>query len=165
MLDIIRASFGGEIIHLLSGGRLLQYPDQQPGFIVPSTFGVRVADDVAQLSSLGRNGPEAALKLAEDKLDFESDYSSSSSAASTLAPSYIVDWYGTDDPENPRNWSDRKKLFVLAEICILTFSVYIGSAMYTPGVEQIMEEFHVGSVVALLPLAVYVAAYGIGYVE
>ncbi|KAK9358553.1 major facilitator superfamily domain-containing protein [Lipomyces starkeyi] len=157
MLDIIRASFGGEIIHLLSGGRLLKYPDQQPGFIVPSTFGVRVADDVVPVS----NDPEAALKLADEKLDFESEYSSSS-AASTLAPSYVVDWYDLDDPENPRNWSDTKKLLVLAEICFLTFSVYIGSAMYTPGIEQIMEEFHVGSVVALLPVAVYVAAYGIG---
>ncbi|KAK9243447.1 major facilitator superfamily domain-containing protein [Lipomyces tetrasporus] len=158
MLDIIRASFGGEIIHLLSGGRLLKYPDQQPGFVVPSTFGVRVADDIVPLS----NDPEAALKLADEKLDSESDYSSSS-AASTLSPSYVVDWYGPDDPENPRNWSDMKKLLILAEICFLTFSVYIGSAMYTPGIEQIMEEFHVGSVVALLPLAVYVAAYGIGY--
>jgi DHA1 family multidrug resistance protein-like MFS transporter len=110
------------------------------------------------------NDPEAALKLADEKLDSESDYSSSS-AASTLSPSYVVDWYGPDDPENPRNWSDMKKLLILAEICFLTFSVYIGSAMYTPGIEQIMEEFHVGSVVALLPLAVYVAAYGIGYVE
>ncbi|KAK9312867.1 major facilitator superfamily domain-containing protein [Lipomyces starkeyi] len=157
MLDIVRASFGGEIIHLLSGGRLLKYPDQQPGFIVPSTFGVRVADDVVPVS----NDPEAALKLADEKLDFESEYSSSS-GASTLAPSYVVDWYDLDDPENPRNWSDTKKLLVLAEICFLTFSVYIGSAMYTPGIEQIMEEFHVGSVVALLPVAVYVAAYGIG---
>ncbi|KAK9243149.1 major facilitator superfamily domain-containing protein [Lipomyces tetrasporus] len=139
MLDIIRRSFGGEIIHLLSGGRLL------------------IADDVVPVS----NDPEAALKLADEKLDFESDYSSSSSAASTLSHSYVVDWYGQDDPENPRNWSDMKKLLILAEICFLTFSVYIGPAMYTPGIEQIMEEFHVGSVVALLPLAVYVAAYGI----
>ncbi|KAK9482160.1 major facilitator superfamily domain-containing protein [Lipomyces starkeyi] len=142
MLDIIRASLGGEIIHILSGGRLLKYPDQQPGFIVPSTFGVRVADDVVTVS----NDPEAALKLADEKLDSE----------------YVVDWYGVDDPENPHNWSDTKKLLILAEICFLTFSVYIGSAMYTPGIEQILEEFHVGNAVALLPVAVYVTAYGIG---
>ncbi|KAK9244238.1 major facilitator superfamily domain-containing protein [Lipomyces tetrasporus] len=157
MLDIIRASFSGEIIHLLSGGRLLKYPDQQPGFIVPSTFGVRAADGIVSMS----NDLESTLKLAEEKVDSDSDYSSSS-GGSTLSASFVVDWYSPDDPENPRNWSDMKKLLILAEICFLTFSVYIGSAMYTPGIVQIMEEFHVGSVVALIPLAVYVAAYGIG---
>lgn len=32
----------------------------------------------------------------------------------------VVDWYGDDDPENPRNWSSGKRLFVLFEICLLT---------------------------------------------
>ncbi|KAK9239827.1 major facilitator superfamily domain-containing protein [Lipomyces kononenkoae] len=160
MLDIIRSSFGGEIVHLLSGGRLLKYPDQQPGFVIPSSFGVPVKDDVIPLSAIN-NDNESALGMAEKKFDSESD-SVGSSAASTLSPDHIVDWYGPDDPENPRNWSNRKKLFVLAEICILTFSVYIGSAMYSPGIDQVMAEFGVNNVVALLPLAVYVAAYGIG---
>ncbi|KAK9357060.1 major facilitator superfamily domain-containing protein [Lipomyces doorenjongii] len=158
MLDIIRASFGGDIIHLLSGGRLLQYPDQQPGFVIPYSLGVK--DDVVPLSAINNNDQEAAMKLAEEKLESESG--SLDSVAATISPDYVIDWYGPDDPENPRNWSDRKKLFILAEICILTFSVYVGSAMYTPGLEQIMAEFQVNNVVALLPLAVYVAAYGIG---
>lgn len=32
----------------------------------------------------------------------------------------LVDWYSDDDPENPRNWSSGKRLFVLFEICLLT---------------------------------------------
>lgn len=32
----------------------------------------------------------------------------------------LVDWYGDDDPENPRNWSFKKRAFVLFEICLLT---------------------------------------------
>lgn len=32
----------------------------------------------------------------------------------------LVDWYGEDDPENPRNWSSRKRGFVLFQICLLT---------------------------------------------
>lgn len=32
----------------------------------------------------------------------------------------LVDWYGEDDPENPRNWSSGKRAFVLFEICLLT---------------------------------------------
>jgi DHA1 family multidrug resistance protein-like MFS transporter len=57
-----------------------------------------------------------------------------------------VDWYGPDDPENPMNvssilyilrsicvlmlelqWSIAKKCFVTFDICLITFSIYIGS--------------------------------------
>lgn len=32
----------------------------------------------------------------------------------------LVDWYGNDDPENPRNWTFGKRAFVLFQICLLT---------------------------------------------
>lgn len=32
----------------------------------------------------------------------------------------LVDWYDEDDPENPKNWSSKKRAFVLFEICLLT---------------------------------------------
>jgi len=44
----------------------------------------------------------------------------------------IVTWYTDDDPENPLNWSSGKKAFVTACLCLLTFSIYIGSAIYSP---------------------------------
>lgn len=40
---------------------------------------------------------------------------------------HVVDWYGPDDPDNPRNWSNNMKSFVTFEICL--FSIYIGSAI------------------------------------
>ena len=40
----------------------------------------------------------------------------------------LVTWYGPNDTANPQNWSLFKKCCVTAEMCILTFSVYIGSA-------------------------------------
>lgn len=40
----------------------------------------------------------------------------------------IVTWYGDRDPANPLNWSLFKKCFVTFEMCLLTFSIYIGSA-------------------------------------
>lgn len=48
---------------------------------------------------------------------------------------------------------------------ILTFSVYIGSAIYTPSIPGIMEEFHVSYTKATLGLSLYVLAYGIGVSE
>lgn len=74
----------------------------------------------------------------------------------------IVDWYGPDDPENPQNWSTFKKVWVTFEICLLTFSVYIGSSIYTPGIPEISEEFGVSPVAATLGLTLFVLGYGVG---
>lgn len=92
---------------------------------------------------------------------------------------YIVDWYGPNDPEvctipqacgecpltvtqNPMNWSRGKKFFVTFEICFLTFSVYIGSAIYSAGITDVMSHFGVSQVAATLGLTVFVAGYGLG---
>lgn len=75
---------------------------------------------------------------------------------------HIVDWYGPDDAENPLNWSKVKKFFVTFEICLLTFSVYIGSAIYSAGEMGVEERFHVSQVAATLGLTVFVAGYGLG---
>lgn len=37
----------------------------------------------------------------------------------------LVEWYDSDDPENPRNWSFRKRAFVMFQICLLTY-VHLG---------------------------------------
>lgn len=45
---------------------------------------------------------------------------------------------------------------------ILTFSVYIGSAIYTAGIQDVMLQFGVAQVPATLGLTLYVAGYGLG---
>ncbi|KAI9814407.1 MAG: hypothetical protein M1827_003263 [Pycnora praestabilis] len=94
----------------------------------------------------------------------------------------VIDWFGPDDPEvntnrdnacsaictvltqrqNPMNWSTGKKFFVTFEICLLTFSVYIGSAIYTAGLQGIVLEFGVSDTKAILGLTLFVAGYGLG---
>ena len=42
--------------------------------------------------------------------------------------SKVVTWDGKEDPENPRNWSHRKKVlatFILTAIAILSYALYI----------------------------------------
>ncbi|KAE8442608.1 hypothetical protein EG329_003031 [Mollisiaceae sp. DMI_Dod_QoI] len=74
----------------------------------------------------------------------------------------LVDWYMTDDPENPHNWSSAKKLLISFQICVYSFAVYVGSSIYSPVLEGVEEDFGVDSVAGLLGLALYVLAYGIG---
>jgi len=38
----------------------------------------------------------------------------------------LVDWYETNDPENPQNWSSKKKGFVVLQIYLYTLAVYMG---------------------------------------
>ncbi|KAH9924166.1 MFS general substrate transporter [Fomitopsis serialis] len=74
----------------------------------------------------------------------------------------LVDWYGPDDPENPMNWSLAKRCFVTFDICFITFSIYIGSAIYSPGTELISMQFGVSPVAATLGLTLFVLGYGVG---
>ena len=74
----------------------------------------------------------------------------------------LVDWYTTDDPENPQNWTQKKKTLVVCQIYFYTLAVYIGSAIITPSQPYIEERFGVTPEVASMGLSLYVAGYGIG---
>jgi DHA1 family multidrug resistance protein-like MFS transporter len=74
----------------------------------------------------------------------------------------LVDWYTTDDPSNPQNWSSLAKLLVLLQLCLYSLVAYGASSMYVSGIQGVMEELHVGSTPATLGLAIYIIGYGIG---
>jgi DHA1 family multidrug resistance protein-like MFS transporter len=67
-----------------------------------------------------------------------------------------VDWYSTDDKNNPHNWSQSKKAFVLGLIGAYSFVVYMAAAIYTPSEGAFAEEFDVGDAEASLGLSLYV---------
>jgi DHA1 family multidrug resistance protein-like MFS transporter len=49
----------------------------------------------------------------------------------------LVDWYTTDDPENPQNWPSSKKAWVLSQLSTYSLAVYDASSMYVPGEEGV----------------------------
>lgn len=74
----------------------------------------------------------------------------------------LVDWYYTDDPDNPYNWTRNKRLAINVIICLYTFVVYTTSAIYTTSEGGIMQRFGVSEIKATLGLSIYVLGYGIG---
>ncbi|KAF4998357.1 hypothetical protein FGRMN_3237 [Fusarium graminum] len=76
--------------------------------------------------------------------------------------SVLVDWYFSDDNENPHNWTNNRRLGVALIICLYTFVVYTSSAIYTSSTEGIMRQFGVSQLKATLGLSLYVLGYGIG---
>ncbi|KAJ7615020.1 major facilitator superfamily domain-containing protein [Mycena polygramma] len=178
--DLLRDSTIGQIVNYLSRGRLLPYPEQRPGYVVPKHFLLRnsrrkssaaVASDAATLcgdssdkpkeGSTASSPPNTELKR-ESTLVADVESQKQVDDSTTVPDPYIVDWNGDSDPENPRNWSFRKRAFVAFEISFLTFSIYIGSAIYTSSIPGLMSEFNVSLTTATLGLTLFVLAYGIG---
>lgn len=74
----------------------------------------------------------------------------------------LVDWYTTDDPANPQNWSSKKKGLVVAIIMLYTTAVYLAGSIYAPAASGVIEHLGVSVTVASLGLALYVLGYGLG---
>jgi DHA1 family multidrug resistance protein-like MFS transporter len=152
MFDIIRDSAFGFLLRHISRHRLLQHREDQQTFILSTV------DDTCVFSKTNDTSHHfpTSSGYVESRL---SDQHSRSVIPSTHV---LVDWYGADDPANPRNWSFNKKCFIAMQICLYTFVVYISSAIYTPGIEEVARIFNVSITVSSLGLAIYVVGYGIG---
>lgn len=74
----------------------------------------------------------------------------------------LVDWYYSDDSENPHNWSNMKRLVVTLIICFYTFVVYTSSAIYTSSEVGVQRVFGVSEIKSSLGLSIYVLGYGMG---
>ena len=99
---------------------------------------------------------------AEQQLAIEKTRSASIIPQRTADGLILVDWYTVDDPANPQNWPRGIRAFVVFLICAYTWVVYTGSSIYTPSEGFVMEHFDVSATSAVLPLALYVLAYGVG---
>lgn len=56
----------------------------------------------------------------------------------------------------------RKKGCVTALVMLMTTTVYMGSSIYSPGVQDAMAYFGTSQIVTILGLSLFVAGYGIG---
>ncbi|KAK1245606.1 hypothetical protein MKX08_005235 [Trichoderma sp. CBMAI-0020] len=99
---------------------------------------------------------------AEKELEIERTKSRPIVPQKTSDGIVLVDWYTTDDPENPHNWSSFKKILITTTICVYTFIVYSASSIYAPSVEGVSEHFGVSIIAAELGLALFVLWYGVG---
>jgi MFS family permease len=74
-----------------------------------------------------------------------------------------VSWTGPDDPENPMNWSMRKKWQTLFIVAGFVFISPVSSSMVAPALNKLSKEFGITSEIeSQLVLSIFVLAYGIG---
>ena len=74
----------------------------------------------------------------------------------------LVDFDGPDDPYRPLNWPFRKKVITTLLYGFTTMGSTWASAVYSPAIGQISEQFHVGTEVSLLGLSVLLVGFGFG---
>ena len=160
MRDLMRETAFGRIVHFASRGQVFPSAEQ----LDPSKLDkYREANPaLAQRTSIesDANVIDGTLSLEKGKdvqlVDWEQndrEVSDASRMQLLRVPKYM---------QNPRNWSTAKKVFVTFQICFLTTSVYIGSAIYTAGIQGVMRQFGVSEVAALLGLTLFVLGYSLG---
>ncbi|EXJ74132.1 uncharacterized protein A1O5_02426 [Cladophialophora psammophila CBS 110553] len=178
MSDLMRDAAFGQLMRWISGNRLFQYPEDKPDFQLPPQYQFLLekgqngnANDIefekdtalSQIPSRAESLPCSYERFdIEKRLEIERTKSLSIAPRQTNDGIILVDWYTTDDQDNPMNWSTRKSSFVIFLLCFYTWVVYIGSAIYAASEEGVMQQFGVGHTAASLPLSLYVLAYGIG---
>ena len=125
--------------------------------------------DVEHAAALTRTRTrESTRPYTEERLEVEAGLAVERTKSIAIMPTktsdgtILVDWYTSDDPANPQNWSNKKRFFVSLIVCMYTFAVYTGSAIYTSGEQGVINQFGVSPTDASLPLSLYVLAYGIG---
>ncbi|KAJ5938153.1 hypothetical protein N7454_004495 [Penicillium verhagenii] len=75
----------------------------------------------------------------------------------------IVDWDGPDDPENPLNWTSKKKINATVSIALITLLTPLGSSMFAPGIGELAVSFHLTSTeIESFVVSVYLLGYCFG---
>ncbi|KAK6592835.1 multidrug resistance protein, partial [Botrytis cinerea] len=123
------------------------------------------SDDVDQHRDQSRGGRPSNTTQGSDKTRVGTDDTVRTDNGGKNVQ--IIDWDQTEGSLDSEVCEStklvvRKKFFVTFLICLLTFSVYIGSAIYSAGIMDVMQQFGVSQVAATAGLTLFVAGYGIG---
>lgn len=157
----------------------LNTPEQDEISAVPTaTPSSNPSDEESQVETASDDGSKEAANLdlglrktktredttpnTQDRLEADQIHNLEKTTSTPIVPrktkdgTILVDWYYTDDAENPQNWSSLRRAMITAVICIYTFVVYLSSAIYTTSELGIMERFGVNETQAALGLSLFV---------
>ncbi|KAH8424832.1 uncharacterized protein LDX57_002575 [Aspergillus melleus] len=160
-MDLLRDSTLGQLVRFVTNNQCLLYPEEQAGFVYPGNYEGASLAFVPTPGLLYKSLIEVPIPGfgTTTPQSIQRDEESSSKQAEAVI---LVAWYSELDAENPQNWSSWKKTMVTAVLSLYTFTVYCASAIYTPSVEGVMNEYGVNHTVSTLGLSLYVLGYGTG---
>ncbi|MCJ1307670.1 hypothetical protein MMC25_001318 [Agyrium rufum] len=74
----------------------------------------------------------------------------------------LADYDSPTNPSNPLNWSLRSKIHHTSVPGFIGLAISSGSSIYVPGIQNVVEDFHVSQTVAILGLSLYVLGLAFG---
>lgn len=74
----------------------------------------------------------------------------------------VVDFDGQEDPYNPQNWPFGKKVVTTLLWALTTCWIVFASAIYSAGIGQIIQQFHVNSETAASGVSLMMFGFGLG---
>ncbi|KAJ3531660.1 hypothetical protein NM208_g8781 [Fusarium decemcellulare] len=100
---------------------------------------------------------------ADATASYSSNADTEKSPGAAEASSNMVDWDGSNDPENPRNWSKKDKTIHVAVVSLFTLVANLAATMYAPGASELAQNFNVtSSTVITLTVSLYVLGFAVG---
>ncbi|KAJ8608655.1 hypothetical protein MRB53_039539 [Persea americana] len=179
MIELIRETAFGQLVRLVTRNKVFQYPEEadperwkqyidekKSGYMahhgtceekeygsdeekeerpMERLGGVRTRDQTRTTLPTSRHDSDSSSRTRTEDTPQYNGASGVKIDAEKGKDVWIVDWYGDNDPE-----------------LIPSVGVYIGSAIYTAGIETVMLDFGVSQVAATLGLTLFVAGYGLG---
>jgi DHA1 family multidrug resistance protein-like MFS transporter len=106
MTSLLRESAIGQILNFVSRGRILPYPEQRPGFIVPAKYLKEVTSPTATLNDFPRSATVASAEKEAGRTanpDVEKAIREGEPVPEAVIEQYryLVE-FEEGDPENPR---------------------------------------------------------------
>ncbi|PSN69427.1 citrinin biosynthesis transporter CtnC [Corynespora cassiicola Philippines] len=75
---------------------------------------------------------------------------------------FLVEFDGPDDPDNPKNWSTRRRWAITISMGLLVFTVTFASSIFSVNIGVVSEKFNVSVVTATLGVALFVLGFVFG---
>ncbi|KIW28487.1 uncharacterized protein PV07_08147 [Cladophialophora immunda] len=123
-------------------------------------------DAISESSTAGESTEEVRFGVVNSR-DVEAGVNlpelKSEKSTRSLKDPHLVTWEGSDDPENPKNWTYRKKWAATLIVSSFTFISPVSSSMVAPALDKIGEDLGISQdIEKSLTLSIFVLAYAIG---
>ncbi|KAK9326650.1 major facilitator superfamily domain-containing protein [Lipomyces starkeyi] len=139
-------SVSGAFDSITEGGHLFSHS----GNVLPESNEKEDKEDTPDSDDLDTQDVEATLSVERNR-------------TRSIKDSNLVTWEGEDDPENPKNWSTKKKWIATFVVSSFTFISPVSSSMVAPALATMASELHITTdVESQLVLSIFVLAYAVG---
>ncbi len=78
------------------------------------------------------------------------------SSPSRMAEPYLVEFQTPDDPENPKNWGQKRKWVITVSLPMMGFAVTWANSIFAVAIGTVQEDYQTDKVTATLRLSLFV---------